>query len=303
MNNNILIPEEENKVKMTNTEPFQVLVITPNSIKDKQWNDINYIYNLVNSDYCKYIKMKPDEFVTFIGNNLLVKKYKNPYIKTQLIFEEYKYITEIMYVDVSKDEEDETQLNEFGSLLNINGDKIYGNAIITRSFISTTDHSMYLDDVTPEKMDSSLFHRANTKAVIYDNDDESYKEVLIFGSTEDYANNFFDNKYTIKKIELPFLKHNINIWYSTDKYGNLNACGKLIPELDRVDKMIVFSMMTDDYRDSFTLDEFNKIIYLSKKLENYNTPPEFTKDEKDELGRLIIKNKYKILDMMFNRHS
>ena len=51
------------------------------------------------------------------------------------------------------------------------------------------------------------------------------------------------------------------------------------------------------------MDEFKKIKFLSTKLENYGVPEEFTTEEKDELGREIIKNKYRILETMYVKHS
>ena len=41
------------------------------------------------------------------------------------------------------------------------------------------------------------------------------------------------------------------------------------------------------------MDEFNKIKFLSEKLEEYKIPEELDNDEKDDIGRLVIYNKYK----------
>ena len=81
-----------------------------------------------------------------------VEKYKEPYIKVQLIFEEKDYITEIMYVEVPEGQEDNYILNEFANLLNINEDKIYGNVIINRSYVSSTNNDMHLDNITSDKL-------------------------------------------------------------------------------------------------------------------------------------------------------
>lgn len=298
------ITEEQNKVKMTNTEHFTLLVIKPNQIRDRDWSHINYLSDLVNDNFCQYIKVHPDDYIQFIGKYLEVDKHKEPYIKVQLIFEEKEYITEIMYVEVKKEDEENYQLNEFANLLNINQDKIFGNVIINRSYVSSNNNDMHLDDITPEKLHYSLFKRANTTCIIYDSDNETLKEEEIFGPMDVYADNFFGNKkYNIKKQEIFFLKHIINIWYTEDEYGNSNIIGDLIPNNIKIDKMIVFSMWTEDYRDSLYLDDLNKIIFLSKKLKDYSIPEEFLKEEKDSLGREIIKNKYKILNLMFNKNK
>jgi hypothetical protein len=299
----IEITEEENKVKMTNTDEFTLLVIEPNEIKDRDWSHINYLSDLVNEKFCHYLNVHPDEYIEFIGKHLMIDKYLEPYVKVQLIFEEKDYITELMYVEVPEGKENGHVLNEFANLLNINQDKIYGNVIINRSYVSSNNNDMHIDNITPDKLHNSLYKRANTTVILYDSDNENYKEESIFGPIDIYAENFFnEKKYNIKKIDFAFLKHNISIWYTEDEYGNNNVCGKLIPSEVKVDKMIVFSMWTEDYRDSLYLDEFKKIISISNKLEDYTVPEEYNKEEKDILGREIIKNKYKILNIMFEKY-
>jgi hypothetical protein len=295
------ITEEQNKVKMTNTEPFTLLVIEPNQIKNRDWSHINYLYDLVNDKFCKYLTVKPDEYVDFMGTNLKIDKYHEPYIKVEVIFEEKNYITEMMYVEVKKEDQEKYELNEFANLLNIGEDKIYGSVIINRTYVSIHNNDMHLDNITPDKLQYSLHKRVNTTVILYDSDNESFKEEEVVGPMDVYSEKFFgDKKYNIKKIELKFLQHNIVIWYTEDEYGNSNICGKLLPENVKVDKMIVFSMWTEEYRDSFYLDELNKIIKLSKKLNDFLVPAEYTKEERDSLGRNIIKNKYKILELIYN---
>jgi hypothetical protein len=300
---------EEGKIHFENTEPFTALVITPNKMEDKNWASDTYLQDLSNDSFCKYIKVNPNtqDYLNFLEEHLDVKGFREynteePYIKMQVIHEARDYVYEIMYFDIPQGPA--RLINEFGTLLNINNDKIIGNAIVTRSYVSSTDDKMYLDNITPEIIQQMLFKRANTTVVLFDSDDEIYKETLVMGSIDDYAELFFDEKkFQIKKLELPFLKHNINIWYTEDKYGNLDVCGNLLPDTCRVDKMLVFSYWTDDIRDSFSLDEFMKIINLSKKLTDYITPYEYTTEEKDELGRNIIKNKYRVLNKIYHSYN
>jgi hypothetical protein len=300
---------EGNNIHFENKEPFSALVITPNKIEERNWASSTYLQDLTNDSFCKYITVNPstEDYLKFLEESLdlkgLTEYYKEePCIKMQVIHESSDYVYEIMYFDM--DQGPGKLLNEFATLLNINNDKIIGNAIVTRSYVSSTDSKMHLDNITPEIIQQMLFKRANTTVVIYDSDDEVYKETLVMGSMDDYAEIFFDEKkFQIKKLELPFLKHNVNIWYTEDKYGNLDVCGNLLEETCRVDKMIVFSYWSDDIRDSFSLDEFKKIVYLSKKLTEYITPYEYTTEEKDELGRNIIKNKYRVLNKIYEKNK
>ena len=297
------ITEEQNKVRMTNTDHFTLLVIEPNEIKNRDWSHPDYLANLTNDKFCNYIKVHPDDYIPFIGKYLEVEKYKEPYIKVEVIFEEKNYITEIMYVEVKKEDEENYKLNEFANLLNINQDKIFGNVIINRTYISTSNNDMHLDNITPDKLQYSLHKRANTTAILYDLESEKLKEEDIFGPMDVYAENFFgEKKYNIKKIEVLFLKHVLNIWYTEDEYGISDVIGNLIPSNIKIEKMIIFSMWNEDYRDSLYLSEFNKIILLSKKLKDYTVPEEYLKVEKDTLGRDIIKNKYKILDLIYTNN-
>ena len=290
----------QDKLKLSNKEPFNALVISPNSIKDKDWKDPNYLNNLVNDKYCNYIKINPNNYEDDIGDNLTIDKYTDPNIKVQIIYEEKNYLFELMYVELT----DTYDINEFATLLNINGDTVYGNAIITRTYISITNNDMYFDNLTSDVLKNMMHRRANTNVIVYDSDNEAYEEIPVFGPLDDFSDNFFSEyKYKITKVELGFLKHNINIWYSEDKYGILDVCGNLIPELARVNKMIIFSMRTDTYRDSISLEEFHKIIVLSKKLKSYDLPDDYMNDEKDELDRLIIKNKHKILHEFFEKYK
>ncbi len=300
----ITITEEENKVKMTNKNDFTLLVIEPNEIKDRDWTNPDYLSNLVNDKFCQYLKVNPDDYIQFMGKHLKIDTFNEPYIKVELIFEEKDYITEMMYVEVRKENENSYQLNEFANLLNINQDKIYGSVIINRTYISSTNNDMHLDDITPEKLHNCLHKRANTTVILYDSDNEAFKEEDVFGPMDVYADNFFgEKKYNIKKKEIVFLKHILNIWYTEDNLGINNIIGNLIPSNIKVDKMIVFSMWTEDYRDSIYLNEFNKIINLSTKLKDYIVPEEFIKEETDSLGRNIIKNKYKILNLVYNNNK
>ena len=299
----INITEEENKVKMTNTDHFTLLVIESNEIKDRDWSHPDYLLNLVNDKFCQYIKVHPEDYIPFIGKYLEIEKYTEPYIKVELIFEEKNYITEIMYIEVKEEDVPKYKLNEFGSLLYMGQDKICGNIIINRTYLSTTNNDMHLDDITPEKLYKSLYKRANTTCILYNSENEELKEEDIFGPMDIYADNFFgEKKYYIKKKEVLFLKHVINIWYTEDELGMSDIVGNLIPKDIKIDKMIVFSMWNEDYRDSLYLSEFNKMILLSIKLNNFDIPAELVKEEKDTLGRDIIKNKYKILDLIYNNN-
>ena len=77
--------------------------------------------------------------------------------------------------------------------------------------------------------------------------------------------------------------------------------GKLLEP--KVDKCLVYSMMTKTIRTNLTLNELNKIIKLSEVLkEPYKPDDKWFEEEKDEHGRKIIKNKYRILDNVYKEN-
>lgn len=295
----------ENNVKLANKEPFAVLVVKPNKIQHIDWNSPNYLNDIVSGTYCDYTMVEPSKYIETIGNILEVTRQKNPVVDVKLISETYvsdlhNMIMEIMYV-VHEEDGDGEEPNEFAMLLDVNNNKLFGNVIVMCTLISNNDNEMKFINTTPEIVRNMLYSRANTKVITYDADEESYKEVEVMGPLDRFADDFFsENRYRIKKVELGFLKHNINVWYTEDKYGTLDTFGNILPDTARVDKMIVFSMWSDEYRHNLTMKEFDMIRFLSKKLEKYDVDDETMKEETDELGRNIIKNKYKILHKFYN---
>jgi hypothetical protein len=128
--------------------------------------------------------------------------------------------------------------------------------------------------------------------------EEKWTEERVSGDLNTFAKQFFDDE-EYEKIELGFLQHNINIWF-TKPYGNSSTkiCGSLLKK--PVERCIIFTMITEEYRGNITLDEVKKIIYLSDKLDNYMTPSHLLEEKNDSLNRKIINNKYKILDYLYH---
>ena len=289
------------KILMENTNTFECLSIKPGSIQQVPWIDSNYAGKLMELELFNTIKTNSANFIEVVATNLEIAKYKikNLNVKTEIIAEEPYYLYELLYIDLEKNVEyhQDENLNELASLININGDKIYSNAIIFRSFLPSLSDSMTMCTITKEDLRRVLHDRVHTKIVI--GDDDSWAEDRVIGDISKYAEIFFDGeKY--EKIELPFLMHNINIWYSVSECGNANLCGNLID--DPIDKCIWFSMKSDEFRGNLTLDEVKKIISISKVMSTYTTPAELLEEKNDQYGRKIIYNKYKVLDWVYNKY-
>jgi hypothetical protein len=289
------------KIVMENNDIFECLVIKPGTIKHISWLDLDYTEKLMNLDLFKLVKTNSSNFIEVLAINLEVNKYNisDLSVKTQIIGEEPYYLYEMLYIDLEKanNYNNNDNLNELASLININGDQIYSNAIIFKNYIPSLTDSMNLCTITKADLQRVLYDRVHTKIVIYDNDELS--EYRVVGDLNVFAESFFEGE-TFKKLEIPFLMHNINIWYTTSQYGNLNVCGNLIES--PIDKCIWFSMKSDNYRGNITLDEVKKIISLSKVLSDYKTPSELLDEKNDSLGRKIIYNKYKVLDYISDKY-
>jgi len=289
------------KVRMENKDDFQVLVIKPGSIQSVSWMDPNYAFKLIELNLFKSVTTNEDNFLEIIATNLEVNnfKVKDLYVKNEFIGEEPYYVYEMIYIDLEKEPQYHTDenLNELASLFNINGDKIYSNAIVFKNYLPSLTDSMKLETVTKENLAQILHKRVYTTIVTCD--DGKWLECDYVGDLNNFAKDFFEGE-TCQKLEIAFLMHNINIWYTTAIDGNKTLCGTLVDKY--VDKCIWFTMKSDDYRGNLTLDEVNKIIYLSKILSNFMTPSEYTEEKIDYLGRRIIYNKYKVLDLIYNNN-
>ena len=281
---------------------FDCLVIKHGSLGDISWSEPNYIDKLMELDLFKIIKTNSDNFIEVITTNLDIDKYKidNLSVKSQIIGEEPYYLYEMQYIDLeneSKYIKDENNIKELATLLNINGEKIYSDVIIFKSHIPSLTDNMSLCTITKKDLGRILYDRAYTTIVLGDGDDLTEDKVA--GDITQYAENFFENE-KFEKIELSFLLHNINIWYSVFDYGD-KICGNLINK--RIDRCIWFSMKSDKYRCNLSLDEVKKIISLSKVLTDYKTPDKLTDERIDNYGRKIVNNKYKVLDWVYNESN
>lgn len=286
----------DNQIVMENVNNFKFLNILINDISSFNWLDPNYLDKLLKLDIYNIVTSSSDNFLNDIVKSLNFDDTinMNHMIETQVIAEFPEYIYEILYINNIKN--DDKYKNDIGSLLMINGDKIYGNIIILKTYLPN-DSILFIDS-SKDDIKLILENRIKTKVVIYE--DDTWTEKIIIGNIIDFAEEFFDDTYL--KIEKPFLKHNINIWYEKSSTNKSNICGNIlnIP----IFKCIWFTMLTDEIRGNISLDEVTKIINLSYKLEYpYLVNPEWLIEEKDTYGRTKIKNKYKILEKAYHEKN
>lgn len=284
----------EDKFKFENNNSFTLVLIKPNSIEHLDWLDSNYTINISQLDIYENLSCTSDNFIDLMHEKLLIAKYnqhENVEVTTQVINESFNYIYEILYVEslTSKDND----INEVATLLNTNGENIYGNAILMKTYLPSLSKNNLIVDCVQNNIKDILYTRANTNIVIYDGE---WNNLEIKGNLEDFAKTFFDD--TFHRCEIPFLLHNINIWYEICDGCSKDICGKVLEK--PIYKCIWFTMVNDEFRGNLTLDEVNKIIKISNVFDFPFTPKsEWIEDETDEINRKVIKNKYRILDLAY----
>ena len=132
----LVIKKEE--IKMENEEPFSFLIIKPNKIEKFNWKDPNYVKILLNLDIYDSKKTKPQDIMESIGQSLEIIKYDGFHIESEIIADNSEYFYELLYLELPKTNKKAYDKlikddNELASLLNINGDKIYGNAVLIKT--------------------------------------------------------------------------------------------------------------------------------------------------------------------------
>lgn len=278
-------------IKIFSNDNFYILSIDRCVISHLDWNNPDYVQRLVSLPEVSTHNVTKDNLMNKIYE--LLELTANSHLMTETIWEEPNYIYQIIFID-TLNKKTELQKNELASLFNISGEVINGKAVIVKNFVSTTTNDMRLESMTSSDLYHILHCRGYTKICIFEDDEARESEV--YGDIEVFAKKFFEDESYLKR-ELPFLKHNINILYTKSDYGT--KLGNLIDT--KIDKCIIYTMLTADIRGCITKDEVNKIIVLSTILEPpYLCDTDYEKDEKDDNNRQIVKNKYRILDYNYN---
>jgi hypothetical protein len=288
---------ETPKFTFFNDNAFYITLIDDNDfdMNKLDWNHPNYVQNLVSQPFIKTVSVNSSNFFDYIGK--FFKANNNNVLVTETIGEEPLHNYQLIYMDKINNN---NKVNQFATMLNTNGDVIQGKAVIIKNFVSTVTNEIRFDDMDSSALHKMIKNRGFNTFVTWDDESEKWREDEIYGSMEIFAKKFFDGE-PYKTCEMAFLKHNLNIWYLKSEYGKSDVCGTLLN--CKVEKVLIFTMLTNDFRGNITKNEIEKIIKLSTVL----TPPfkpenKWFEEEKDDHGRTIIKNKYRILDNVYQEN-
>ena len=283
-------------IKFNKDKNFQITVIKPNSIKQFDFNDNLYLEKIFALDIFENIYVNNQNFNEILAEQLCVNKFKIKDCSTDCIFEDNEFIIEMIYPDMPDEFKSKDNFNELASLFNMDEKQIFGNVIFMKTSVPSEGVSMDAIDCNIKDLYQILFYRVNKKIVVYDFESESFHEELI-NDIDYFRKTFFDNKIS-KHTELPFLLHNINIEYKEFEYGE--KLGKLLDK--PVDKAFFYSRTENDYLVNLTKEEVVKIVKLSNFLDDFKPKEEYTNNEMDEHQRIIIKNRFRILNKIYNKY-
>ena len=287
---------------------FNAILVKPFNTDSYDWANVDYMHSLFENDSCSIVPIHYEKklMLTDIAKYLEIEKYNDPYITPHIIGFDKDYTYEIIYSTFTPDKENIENIkhNCLGTIIDLQGKEIFGNILLLRLSTPHTDYTSKYIDINKNDIVEHLNKRVHTNVIIYE--DDEFREESIPGDTEKFAEIVFEEDYTsLKRIEIPFLKHNINIWYVIDEYGEAGVFGNLINEKDKVFKGVIFTKITNELRGNLSLDEVNKIIFLSKKIDDYTITDEndLVKHEKDKNNINIIKNKFRILESVYNKYK
>lgn len=288
---------DKSKFKFFNDKEFYITLIDDNDfdLNELDWNNPNYVQMLTSYSFIRTVLVDSTNFFDYIGEYF--KANENNIIVTDTISEEPLHTYQIMYIDKVNNN---NKVNQFATLMNINGDVIQGKAIIIKNYVATLTSDIRFDDMDSSALYKMIKSRGYNTIGIWDSESEKWKEDEVYGPIENYAKNFFEDE-PYKTSEIGFLKHNLNILYLNSEYGKSNVCGTLLN--GKVEKVLIFTMLTDSFRGNITKEEIEKIIKLSTVL----TPPfkpdnKWLEEKRDEHDRIIINNKYRILDNIYQEN-
>jgi hypothetical protein len=286
----IMESQVKDEIISEHVESFTVLKIKNNIVENLDFRSPNYIDMIMNINCFETIKTTLYDFPELLKNSFDFENNKFEQIATKLVHEDPECIYEIMYLNTRNPTVE--KYNAIATILEMKQEQIFGNVLLLKTKISVDSDSMKFDLCSNDDLYNIFHNRKYHKCVIYE--DGKWCESK-FENLDYFVDDYFIDKP--KKVEIGFLRHNLNIYYTKNTNGI--KIGNLID--DKVDQCLIFSRMSDVAFNNITLDEVNKILKLSETLTSFDIIPSDLNEEKDSLGRSIIKNKYRILHNYFKK--
>ena len=172
MENTIPIKDTGGEKPITEESSFNVLLIKPNDISMFDFNNVNYITDLMKMDSLKVIETNSDDIGRVLAENLNPTNLDNTIAVTNICFEQKEELYEICFLDLPKENKTQDNVNDLATMLDISKEKIYGNAIVLKTHLPENNYSMKLIDSTKDTIRSILESRVNHKGVFINDEGE-----------------------------------------------------------------------------------------------------------------------------------
>ena len=192
--------------------------------------------------------------------------------------------------------------NILGSILTFKKELLYGNVILLKTELPTKNTECKNTSVTfVELMSLLMSNYYHTGVYIHDNNkiEQIYFDNLFnFVDPDRNFNKNKDIKHIMQNKDYEFLEHslikfNLKFIYNPKSQSSINGpITRLIKDIARGDGLIISPYSENSFFDISEQD----IINILKVSDMVNLKEDDEKEEKDSLGRRIIKNKYRILE-------
>lgn len=289
---------EPEDVNFESNDNLEFVVLHPSILDDLDHNDPGYLNEILKRVQIDNETCTTENFFSRIGEILDNDNLgdDDTQIKKVIIHDEPNYMYEIMFLDIDNKDKIKAEIfNGLGTLLNTEYKHLFGKVILLKSYIPISDDSsMNLCKCDKKDIYNILDSRVNTSIVVFE--DGEFREEKVKGEVDFFKKKFFGDDFCNHDESL-FLLHNLNILYTFDDYGS-----EIIPNLvkGKIDTAVFYTMNNEDFRGNLTLDELKKIVFLSNKLDSFKAKEEWVNVEKDELNRNKVKNKYRVLEKVYN---
>lgn len=279
---------------------LEVVIIKPNVVEHIDYNRVDYISEILSVDCYETVTTTVEDIGLVFAKYLNSENYIGCHAQTNICYDTSEYLYEICYLDIPNDKKCTETYNQIASILDITNQQIFGNAVLIKTHLPINNMDMNLVNFTKDDIKQILESRVNHYGVFIDTD-KNMKSIN-FRDLEPKLRELLDEEpKDLSKIEIPFLKHNFIMYYCKDSVDEENTLVNDISQKKIYGDVFIVSMLTDTIFTNISIQEVKKMLAISKFGEDaWKISEDDDKEEKDEMGRILIKSKHRILHNRFN---
>jgi hypothetical protein len=290
---------EGGNTAVTEKSEFEILVIKPNNISNLDFNNVNYITDILNNKCFESIKTNSEDIANIFASKLNPNNIENTIAVTNICYETYDKLYEICFLDIPEEEKNNDNYNNIASILDISKDTIFGNAILLKTNLPIDNNGMKLISSYKKDIRNILDARINHLGVFIDTNGDFLQ--MSFRDINKKLKELFNDLEDLKRFEIAFLKHNFTMYYIKNEFDTPNSYVSDIAEQKIYGDVFITSMLTKDTFTNISIKEVKQILAISKlNSENWKPDPKNDEEERDHLERRIIKSKFRILNNKYN---